>query len=393
MRIRITNFGGLMPKAKARALPDDKAQTATDLDATTAEFRPLPNDTQVVASTGVTNPLTLYRLARTAGGAFTTDMTTNWVVRAAAMSFVKGQDNADTTERTYATFDDGSAPPRVYDSSDMVTGRQLGVPKPGSAPTVSINVVDEFTVEERATGIQSALAQAVRAIRENATQVFRGATHPGSGTSGYVDRTVANSFLQADDTQMFRAYRLSGLGGTISDTYGGGAVENFSWVFDPKLSPLTWTTNGSTTWAGTGVYHIGIMFSAYGQTYDINSGALTTALTAILMPGKTDGTKFFTSGQVTAIVNDLVAETSPTGAAVKPLIDALAGKVEELKALLNGGNRTSLAALTQAFYSKSDVASQITAAIDNFANNVFQAADGVARSSLAADINTGGDAP
>lgn len=380
-----------MPKAKPRALPDDRAQTATNLDPTSSEFRPLANDTQVVANTGLTNPLTLYRLARTAGGAYNTDMTTGWVVRAADMNFVKGQDNADTTERTYASFNDGSAAPRVFDVTDMVTGRQLGVPKPGSAPTVSMNVVDEFTVEERATGIQSAVAQAVRAVRENSTTNYRGATHPGSTTSGYVDYTVANGFAQTADTLMFRAYQLSGVGGTISNTYGAGSGDNFSWVFDPQLSPLTWTTNGSTTWGGAGLNLIGIAFPAYGQTYDINSSALTTALAAILMPGKFDGTKFLTAGQITQIVTDLTNEVSPTGTSVKPLIDSLATQVQELRSLLDGGARTSLAAITTAFYAKTDVAAAIVAAIDNFAQNVYQVAEGVARSSLAPDIIIGGD--
>lgn len=389
MRIKITNFGGLMPKVKPRALPEDKAQVATNLDPTSSEFRPLPNDTQMVAATGVTNPLTLYRLARVAGGAYNTDMTTGWVVRASDMNFVKGQDNADTTERTYASFNDGSAAPRVFDVTDMVTGRQLGVPKPGSAPTVVMNVVDEFTVEERATGIQAAIAQAVRAVRENSTTNYRGATHPGSTTSGYVDYTVANSFLQAADTLMFRAYALTGVGGTINNTYGAGSGDNFSWVFDPQLSPLTWITNGSTTWGGTGVNHIGIAFPAYGQTYDINSANLTTALTAILMPGKFDGTKFLTAGQITSIVTDLTNEVSPTGISVKPLIDSLATQVQELRALLDGGARTSLAAITTAFYAKTDVAAAITAAIDNFAQNVYQVAEGVARSSLPPDISPG----
>jgi hypothetical protein len=121
MPIRITNFGGVVPKASPRALPDAGAQVAKDLQADISEFRPMADDLTVVAASGVTNPKTIHRLARKADGSFNIDMTTGWIVKAAEMSFVKAQINDDTTERTYATFDDGGTPPRVYDATDLVT--------------------------------------------------------------------------------------------------------------------------------------------------------------------------------------------------------------------------------------------------------------------------------
>jgi hypothetical protein len=103
------------------------------------------------------------------------------------------------------------------------------------------------------------------------------------------------------------------------------------------------------------------------------------------MPGKSDGTKLFTTPQIDTIINALDDYADPTGPVVKPKLQALTGAVEALKGLLDGGQRSSLSAATQAFYSRTAIASEVTTAIANWAAKVFDIADGVARSSLPAD--------
>jgi hypothetical protein len=385
--LKIQNFGGLKPRAAARALPADAAQTATNLQANTGEFRPLAQDTTVVAASGVNNPVFLFRFQRNADGTLNTNFSDagRWVVSATDVSYAKYQVNDDTTDKHCYTFNDGSAAPRVRDA--LGNDRQLGVPAPTTKPTVSLNVVDEFTTADRAAELQAALQTAVDAVRVNATPSWVGCTRPGTGTTGYGDQTAANGFGIPDEARMARVYRLTGSGGTISDDYTSLDASMFTWIFDPQLGGFQGQAIASSpAWAGgTGTWHYCLTFLAYGRAYTLNTAAISTALTAIAMPGKTDGTKLLSAGQVSDIVADLSDLVDPAGTTLKPKIDSVKQAFEQLKALLDGGAQASLAAQTTAFYSKTDVANAITAAKANFAESVFNAASGIVRSSLAAD--------
>ena len=398
--IRVTNFGGLVPSVSPRQLPDAAAQVAHNLDPTSAEFRPLAQDTQVVANTGVTNPKTLYRLDRVAGGDFNTQMTLNWVVKAEDMNFVKGQLNDDTTERTYATYNDGSAPPRVFDVNDLSTGRRLGVPAPTVKPTITVNVTDEFTVDERATGISTAREQVAKAITDNLTVVWLGAPYPGSTTTGYVN-LQDNGPADPVQAKMARVYRTSSKNGAktgaLSVSYSTYGVESFTWVWDPSVQPF-WATSNSTSpsWqsGSPGNYwdHICIAFHAYGQGYRVNAAGMAAALAAIERPGTTTGEKLFTTDQITGpegLVTRLVEHCDPEGPLVKPKISELAQKVAELKNMLDGGTIGAAVSTMAAFYAKSEVTAIFNAAIENVANQIYDAAYTAFRSGTPQDAYTG----
>lgn len=393
--MRITNFVGLTPRHAARLLDPKGAQLAHNLRPNTAEFQPIPEDTTVIANTsGASNPQTLFRFQRLSGGTLNTDFAdvTKWRISASDLSYAKLPSAADSSDRHAYSTNDGGTAPRVVDNTG--DDRLLGVPTPSTAPTVTVTTVDEFTVEERGADIEGAKELALKAIKDNLTPVWRGGARPGTGTTGYVDRTTAYGFSQEDTRQQVRAYRLSGAGGSIADAYSSLDDDTFNWVFDPSLGAIPWIAAASPGWAGgAGSQHIVIPFPAYGITYDVNSSALSTTLTAIAMPGKTDGTKLLTAPQVTAVVAAVVAVYDTTGAEVKPRLERLASAVVSLKALLDGGSRASVAAQTQTFYSKTDVSGAITTAINSFAKNVFQAASGVARSSLPADYTGAGGDP
>lgn len=388
--MKITNFGGLYPKASARALPDDAAQVAQNIQANVREFRPMVDDLTVVATMdgGLTNPKAIWRLQRKADGTLNTDFTssTAWKYSAREVSAAKLPINDDLTDRHVFTYNDGADAPQVIDATG--DQRQLGVPAPTGAPTVTVNTVDEYTTADRNADLESARTQVLNIIRGNATAVWRGATHPGTSTTGYLDRFTSYGFDPEDLSQQIRFYRLSGSGGTVSDAYAVPDDSTFSWIFDPLLPSIQGVTNGSTpTWGGaSGTYHIGIPFAAYGLTYDIDTATIRTALEAIVMPGSTTpGEKLFTTAQVDTLVNDLTDYADPAGDVVKPKIDAVAGAVASLKELLDGGKRTSLQAATLAFYSQTAVAAEITSAKSNWAAIIFDAADAVARSSLPGD--------
>jgi hypothetical protein len=398
--IRIQQFGGMKPSSAARALPDVGAQAAVNLDPTTMEFRPLDADTQVVASSGATNPTTLYRLDRKVDGSFNTTMTSGWIVRGADMSFVRGQINNDTTERTYATFNDASQAPRDYDVNDTSTGRQLGVPAPATKPTITVNVVDEFTTDERSSGIAAAYGLVTQAIRDALTLSWLGDTNPGTTTSGYVNYQDP-PYTPITQAQQARCYRLASVNGAdngaLVNTYSSAGPDAFTWIWDAQVHPILATSiSSSPSWQGgsPGQYydHLCIPFFAYGKGYSINTSQLTTALAAIARPGATAGEKLLTSDQIsgtTGIVTRMTTYTNPAGT-IKPQIDALKQKVSQIKVLLDGGATAAAAAQMATFYAKTDVKAVFDTAIANIADTIFTTADNCFHSSTPSDGYPGG---
>lgn len=382
-----SSFGGLVPKASARALPLEAAQTANNLAAGTMEFRPLAADTQVIANSGITNPRSMYRFQTNSDGTLNTDFSNvaKWQFSLIPRSYVRSQLNNDTTERTYVTIDDGSAAPRVIDNGGG--DRQLGVPTPTTAATVTVNTVDEFTTDERSADIQAAIEQAVAAVKANVEKSWTGAEHPGAATTGYLDESTANNFAVDNDARMVRVYRLSGAGGTVTNDYTALDAGLFSWIFDPLIEGQAWVADGSSpVWAGgAATQHWAIPFYAYGVTITLDTAQLETDLRAIAMPGTTDGSKLFTTDQVDEIVAALDALVDPTRPELKTRLDALKSEVAKAKVLLDGGAHGALVAATTAFYSKTDVDDFIDDAKANFAEALYNAAYGIVRSSLPAD--------
>jgi hypothetical protein len=379
MPIRITNFGGIVPKASPRALPDNGAQRAQDLQPDIQEFRPLQTDTVVVASSGVSNPKTIHRLARKADGSFNIDMTTGWIVKAGEMSFVKAQINDDTTERTYATFDDGSAPPRVYDATDLVTGRLLGVPSPSSAPTATVNVNDEFTTEERSASIQAAQTYMRNIVAVAMQPLFRGSPsddpvdyRPGLTTDGWVDRDYIPG-LDPEEAQQLRVFRLGSTGGAnngaLSNTYATDGVDHYQWALDPALGGFYQTSpaSGWPSWAGINQDHWCLPVYAYGLTFIVNQADLKTRLMLMEMPGVSPAAPLMTEEQADTIVANVVDIADQQLDEVTPLLNAIKAEMATMHSLLGGGGTAQRTAALTAFYAKSDVVAEIGSAVDNAA--------------------------
>lgn len=377
------NFGGLVPQAGKRALPDNAAQTATNLLASSQEFRPLQADTEVVTASGVSNPKTIYRLQRKADGSLNTDHTSaaTWKVNALEVSYARHQLNNDVTERTSLTYNDGSAPARVIDA--LATDRLLGVPKPTAAPTVVVTEVAEFTTDERNANIE-AIANYVRNIATvNVTPVWRGSPsldsadyRPGWTHDGYADRDYIPG-VDPEEAQQLRLFRTTSTGGanngTISDTYTDLPTEGLTWPFDPALGGFWKTATADWgTWAGTTHDHWCIPFHAYGLTYDIDVTALGTALALMEMPnGNGLEDRLLTTEQVAEIVDQVGDLGNQQWTDVAPKLNALYAKVNQAKVLLDGGTAAALVSATAAFYAKTEIEDIFTDAVANAAEAIW----------------------
>lgn len=408
MFVNIKNFGGILPAYDKRALPPAGAQVNHNLLASVMHFKPLQTDLNIAAS-AVNDALTLYRLDRKANGSFNTDMTTGWVVNASVVSYVKGPVNNDTEERTYYTFDDGSAPPRWLDANGL--DRLLGVPKP-AAPTVAVTVVDEFTEEERAKQLDKAMRTIIRKIRTRLLKKWRGGTNPGtagSAATGYINLQDNNSDTP-NQAKQIRVYRFSSnngaRNGVMSNAYSAYGVKGYAFVTRPMVR-ASWYAPSATSPAFTGYNavgpvspdHMAISFTAYGLTYDVDTVNLATDLEAILMPGKTDGTKLLTNAQINGgdgLINRLTERLDITEEVNAAKLKALKEAVEDLRNILNGGTTAVLEAIFTAWFASTDWTAFYDNEITVFANGLFTVADNITKSATpenTLDAGGGNDGP
>lgn len=174
--IKITNFGGELPSISPRALPDNAAQENANLFMGVNEFRPLKNDNAVGAAVAASK--SLYRI----------DATQPWITSTKERSYVRGQINGDVKKRTYYSVNDGTQAPRAIDATGA--DRPLGVPAPVK-PTVTVDVVDEWTWEEADAWLRSEGAPTIRRtigankMPDGATQHFQGSTILAGPFSNY----------------------------------------------------------------------------------------------------------------------------------------------------------------------------------------------------------------
>lgn len=389
--IKISSIGGIFPSTKGRALPDGANTVAANIYPSYPDFRPLPQDANV-ATSAVNAPQTLYRFARKADGTLNDDLTTGWRAHASHINIVKAALNDDLSERTYYTYADGSAPPRAHDVN--AEDRLMGIPAPTEAPTLTLSPVEEFTPDDKAQGVEQIRVLALEHVTDSLSTVWRGMDHPGSSVAGLFDRdsTYTSSEYGAEALRVFRLTSTGGSNlGPVTDTYSSLAEAAANWVISPDLSPIYITANGTHPgWTGNTHDHIAIPLAAYGKTYDCDTSSLATALAAIDMPGMTDGTKFFTSLQATAIANTVAAKLNPTGPTLAPKIAALRAKVAETLALFQGGSQSVTQGTVASFYT-TVANSQITTAVANLADEIYTKAELIATARGATDEteNTG----
>lgn len=274
---KFDNFSGELPSVSPRSL-GAAAQLNQNLYLPTLEFRPLKADLAVAACPSGTK--TLHRLARKADGSFNSDASTGWITSTALRSYVKGQVNDERTERTYFTFDDGSARPRIVDASGA--DRVLGVPRPVQ-PVVTLTTVDELTSDEASQFLRGEYVQKVQ-------------------------EAVAASLIALTSTDS----RYSGT------TIYGGPYSSHGLLF-PSSAPAGYESSHWVLWGqvpdarasqlGLDLVRLGALSTggytyvplvALPYTYRLNSSSLTTQLQAITSPS---GGQFMSNDLIASFID------------------------------------------------------------------------------------------
>jgi len=371
--IKINTFGGELPSVSSRALPAQAARTSRNLLATSNEFRPLMGQ-QLFSTTVVNNPKTIRRFFRAspgAGGADLVDLTASWAASAEFLSLARGQLDDDETERTFYTAEAGGA--LVFDNTGF--SKLLGVPAP-TVPTLVHGVVNEYSVDEDRKARVRIPQEMLDAVVSAGSEIRIGdAPTPAVGvsTAGWLSHEDA---VAAGLTVTKRAgdwaYMAPMSGGKLT-------LPETTYLLATEFGGSQVTYQTRTYWA--------ICVGVQGIGYSINSATLLASFKAITTPDpdvvRTVGASYdtihqqFTNAECQGSVDTVVAEYAQTNPKLVPSLRQLAVARDDVNlALTNFANQTVLAATVTAFYSKSDVAAEITAAIGNFAASVVDAESG-----------------
>jgi Concanavalin A-like lectin/glucanases superfamily len=168
--IRINQFGGLSPSLDERNLSPDGAQVARNLDMRFGDFQPSKGLGASVATVAADT----RSIFRTPSGV--------WLSSPTDTDYVNAQINDAASERVYLTG--RSAFPEAWQSG---TYRQLGVPRPATAPLVAAQVQDEFDQSD-ATAAQTAATNAtVTDLLAADAQAWLGAVVPAAVAPPSVD--------------------------------------------------------------------------------------------------------------------------------------------------------------------------------------------------------------
>lgn len=178
--IRINRFGGIAPKLNPRYLPDQRAQTATNVDTTrSGSLLPLDGTGSNILSLNQTIE-TIFRYKED----YTFTNSLWWLRSSDDLDFCRAQITGDEEEVVYYTNSSNSnVPPRftynnVVGSDGNFTPYDLGVPAPTSAPTPG--VVNNMTPDDLAGYSQETRVYVVTYVWVFAGREMESAPSPAS---------------------------------------------------------------------------------------------------------------------------------------------------------------------------------------------------------------------
>lgn len=329
-------FAGMAPSANAKSIDSTIATYANNLNLRYGDFRPMPAAAALGGSYAAGG--TLYKF-ETSGG---------FITKPGTVNFVRGPIPTDATERTYYTGD--GAPKVTTIAADV---RQLGVPQPAAAPTVVVNVVDEFSTDDSAAALPANLAYFSSLVCNYRTYTYVGLT----------DAEIGTTFVATTDLTTFN-FKINGtLTGAVF-TPTNAAHRN---LIDNRLGFFL-TTVGPTT---TG--YVPVALRGAQITYPAQ---FAIDLAAIIDPSDPAGTRpLMTSDQVDAVTGSLTDALKPANDNRDATVLRMKLLETEFVLIANSGSAATVSnySAVQAFYAQADIVSSMDDAVDQAVAAIFNA--------------------
>lgn len=358
--IQLKRFGGMAPSANQMFTDINIALEAKNIDLRFKDLRPF-NTAEVVAT--VTAGQSLYRL----------NGSSTFITNVNDVNYVRGQVAGDTTERTYYT---GDGVPKATDITLAV--RQLGVPKPATAPIIAVVKNASYSVDDAENAKKYAPSYIFTAVKTGAIQGVY---------AGLLDADLT------DLTATARPWEYSVVrSGSLSGSIFTPTVATDSCLLSPDLEYLT----DSTT--------IKVPLFVRARKFVSDNTTLVSVLTNIPSPDITQPTaKMLNSTQVTALAAGIQAHLASRDAEVLDLLVKVKKEKTDFMALLNNpGSITNLqSGVNASIYTTTPGSTLLASALSNAANAIVQAAQandgdaslttGSANTTLQTYIITGAD--
>jgi hypothetical protein len=344
---KIRTFGGILPSQEPRVLPDDAAQAAVNLDMRTVAFTPALGPGSSV-TTVANNTLSVYR---TPAG--------DWLSSTTDTNYVLGQLQDTTDLRVYLTG--RSAFPEVWQGGSY---RRLGVPAPTVAPTLTLNVVDEYSSVEADQG-RARVIKEYRAAIDTALTVTR---------AGYANNAPVSlprgAYWLPHGTVANMPTNSAEMGAYCLPIVVSGS--SYKMVYDEDNFALDASFGGKRI-VYLGQNYLAIPFYAQAPILSFSTSTFTTAAQAIKRPDD-DTTQLLTNADITAASTEYAAKFATTAEPQRTMIADLDQQIQVVASIIAPVAADILTEQTRQFYSKTDVAAEITTAIANFAEAAFLAA-------------------
>lgn len=386
--IKFTALGGLEPSVPPRALPDNGAQVAENINPGSPTFRALPGD-KGISTVAVTNPLSMYRFDRNADGSLNTDEAVGWKAASKHVTLARTQINEDVSGKIYYVPSDGSTPMRWHNAAGV--DRQAGVPAPVSPPVID-SVTDSyvFTTDARTFELTAVLDKAVQSVLALVVETWVGTDAAAASILTRwlgSDETLKPGWLRNSDFiastdprhedalgKIIRVFAVNPQTNAVITTFSDMPPEEAGWVFDSTLGGSYETVPAGfslPSWAAGYTKFWCIPMRAYARAYDIPPVETKAALMALKMPGTQGSQALLTSAQADAMVTRISEHGDKDAARVAAKIAALQAKAASAVNLFQVGGKASLEAQTTAFYQRADVQATFGNAKTDFAEAIW----------------------
>lgn len=330
----LRTFGGIMPSVEPRGLPADAAQAAENLDMRFGDFRP---------SRGLGASITV--VAAGAKSVFRTPNTGAWLSSSTDTDYVLGQLQDNPVERVYLTGH--AAYPEAWEAGVY---RPLGIAAPLLAPTVSVQVVDEFSTNELTTGRT--------VIPAKVAEIFTAALTPvglGSPPSDPPTTLLPGWLMHGSQPGLPTRSTLQQAFCVPMVLSGADYVMRFpdahNFLLMPELGGLRVTFGGNQYWA------VALYVKGQGQT--INEAAAVAGLKTVMNPANT-AVRLWDDARIDEIVAARVAVYSQTTEPAKGLIDGINSSLVGLAKVFESiSTLTDLRAAMKAFFLRTEVVNEI----------------------------------
>lgn len=368
--IKIDTFGGEVPSASSRSITPGAARRAFNLLARVNEFRPLNKDivktTKAIedAKPGTTfaaDGQFVYRFTIDANGNPYANDTLGWKTNDFPLNYAKGQINDSLRERVYISSLDGTMAPRVVDATGV--NKPLGVPAPAAAPSVTLNVVNEYSSVEAETGkatITKAVQDGLTSAKSSVVFGISPSTSPApsatnSGWINHATATAAGLTLTTNDGDWLFLTPMS----------SGALVET---KYNYLLANATQFSGSEVIFATHSYWAVPITMQ--GSGYEVNTIALTNSIKALVNPDPQIGGQLVPDANAIKYATDIAALFDPANAPQKNSIEALNVATKAFIAADAADDKTLNAPAMALFYAKTDVAAELTAAYLSFGQSM-----------------------